>query len=214
MPLDHLHMTALEVAHSLPSPAIDALVNILLPHLDAILALPQQQRARLIKPTLSYDSAALALSFVPAATDDNNDNNNNENNSQTNDPYTYHHLRRDLYHATATAGVPIASRYVVPSAHLTIARFNTANVFSGGAGTMDPAPTRDLQKRREWIRAIESINTWLEAEYWPQPGTAGPEQIRPGGEWVVGEERGLDFRKGTLWYGGGETVRLGVGFGV
>jgi hypothetical protein len=30
----------------------------------------------------------------------------------------------------------------------------------------------------------------------------------------VGEERGLDFRKGTLWYGGGETVRLGVGFGV
>ena len=209
MPLDNLHMTALEVAHSLTSPAIDALVSTLLPHLDAILALPQQHRARLLKPTLSYDSAALALSFVPA--DDNNDNNNNNNDEAC----TYHHLRRALYHATASTGIAIGSRYVVPSAHLTIARFNTPNVFGGGAGIMDPAPTLDPQKRRDWIRAIESINAWLEAECWPQTGTGTRlEQIRPGGEWVVGEERGLDFRKGRLWYGGGETVRLGEGFVV
>jgi hypothetical protein len=29
----------------------------------------------------------------------------------------------------------------------------------------------------------------------------------------VGEEKGLEFRKGALWYGaGGETVLLGKGF--
>lgn len=102
----------------------------------------------------------------------------------------------------------MASRYVVPSAHLTIARFNTPNVFGGGDGVMDNTPTLDLKKRRRWIREIELINDWLEAKYWPQ----GEKEIVPGGEWIVGEERGIDFRKGRLWYGGGETIKLGTSF--
>jgi hypothetical protein len=28
----------------------------------------------------------------------------------------------------------------------------------------------------------------------------------------VGQEKGLDCRQGTLWYGGGETIRIGKGF--
>jgi hypothetical protein len=48
----------------------------------------------------------------------------------------------------------------------------------------------------------------LEREFWPTQ-----EGIRDGGEWIVGEEKGLEVRKGTLWYGsGGETVLVGEGF--
>lgn len=55
---------------------------------------------------------------------------------------------------------------------------------------------------------IEEINGWLREEFWQNEG----DERDFGKEWVVGTEKGLDFRKGTLWYGGGETVRLGEGF--
>ena len=203
MPLDNLHMTTMEVAHSLTIEEINHFVSILLPNVDAIVDLPYHHRARLIKPMVSYDSAALALSFVPASGEA-----LPEDRRASEDEYTYHHLRRDLYTSIQDAGVKVASRYVVPSAHLTIARFNTPNVFGGQDGPMCKAPTLDLQKRRHWIREIEMINNWLEAEYWPQKG----KETKPGGEWIVGEERGIDFRKGRLWYGGGETVKLGASF--
>jgi len=61
-----------------------------------------------------------------------------------------------------------------------------------------------------WLNGIEEINAWLESEFWPVDGQTGP--IKTGGEWIVGQEKGLDLRKGRLWYGGGETVRLGKGF--
>ncbi len=203
MPLDNLHMTAMEVTHSLTIEEINHLVSILLPNVDAIVDLPYHHRARLIKPMVSYDSAALALSFVPASGEA-----VPEDRRASEDEYTYHHLRRDLYTSIENAGVKVASRYVVPSAHLTIARFNTLNVFGGGDGPMDRGPALDPKKRRRWIREIELINAWLETEYWPQSG----KEIRPGGEWIVGDERGIDFRKGPLWYGGGETIKLGTSF--
>src|SRR5271170_1108110 len=199
MPIDNLHMTAMEVAHSLTAEEIDSLVKALLPKGKDIADL--SKRARLIKPMLSYDSAALALSFVPAAGE-------GLINKRTaaDDHYTYHHFRRDLYAAITAAGVNVGSRYVVPSPHLTIARFNSPNVFGGDP--MDAEVTLDMKKRKHWIHEIELINDWLSNEFWPQEG----HPIKAGGEWIVGEEKGLDFRKGTLWYGGGETIYLGKGF--
>ena len=203
MPLDNLHMTAMEITHSLTIEEIDHIVSILLPNVDAIVDLPYYRRARLIKPMVSYDSAALALSFVPATGEA-----VPEDRRASEDEYTYHHLRRDLYTAIENAGVKVASRYIVPSAHLTIARFNTPNVFGGTDGLMGNESTLDPKKRRRWIREIETINNWLKTEYWPQKGN----EIKAGGEWIVGEERGIDFRKGRLWYGGGETIKLGSSF--
>lgn len=199
MPIDNLHMTAMEVAHSLTAEEIDSLVKALLPKSKDIADL--SKRARLIKPMLSYDSAALALSFVPAAGE-------GLINGRTaaDDHYTYHHFRRDLYAAITAAGVNVGSRYVVPSAHLTIARFNSLNVFGGDP--MDAEVTLDMKKRKHWIHEIELINDWLGNEFWPQED----HPIKAGGQWIVGEEKGLDFRKGTLWYGGGETIYLGKGF--
>ena len=116
MPIDYLHMTAMEVAHSLTVSDIDLLVNALRPKSKEVADL--SKRARLIKPMLNYDSAALALSFVPAAGEG-----LIRERTAADDHFTYHHFRRDLYAAITEAGVNVGSRYVVPSAHLTVARF-------------------------------------------------------------------------------------------
>lgn len=201
MPLDSLHMTAMEVTHSKSAAEIDHLVSVLQSNCEKIADYPATHRSRLIKPMISYDSAALALSFVPAAGESVPEKWTSEN-----DAYSYHHLRRDLHSMIEKAGVSVGSRYVVPSAHLTIARFNTPNVFGGDV--KDISVALDLKKRKHWISEIETINKWLEAEFWPKEG----EGIKAGGEFIVGEEKGLDFRKGRLWYGGGETVYIGKGY--
>jgi hypothetical protein len=176
MPPQSLHMTALEITHSLTAPEIDSLVAQIHPILPAMANYTQTHRARLVKPVISFDAQALALSFLPAA-------------GLETDSYTYHHLRRDLFAQAQAGGVKVASRYVVPSAHLTIARFIKKHDF-------------DME---ELMRVVGELNGWLEKEVWGKG--------EKGGEWVVGEEKGLEVRKGTLWYGsGGETVLCGKGF--
>ena len=189
-------MTTLEVTHSLTAQEIDKLVSTLMPNAAEITDYTLGHRARLVKPLISYDAAAMALSFLPAA---------GEGSEKHDDSYTYHHLRRDLYNVTKSAGVAIESRYTVPSAHLTIGRFVTQDgLLYKKHGDIVPDPS----KMKEWVEAIDAINAWLEGEYWPKKS----EGVPAGGEWIVGQEKGLDFRQGTLWYGGGETIRLGTGF--
>ena len=198
---------------------------------------PFSHRARLVKPMLSYDSAAIALSFVPAAgeaptplepihTSDSDRTDEAETETRQDDAYTYHHLRRSLYELCINGGVEVTSRYTVPSAHLTIARFVTQDDISSAPqeGNEGPAQVQvegsttatkrvvvDKEKVKKLVEKIEEISAWLEEEYWPREYQQG-EDIKQGGEWVVGEGKGLDCRKGTLWYGGGETIRLGKGF--
>lgn len=176
MPRDNLHMTVLEITHSKTPETIAGLVAQMQPSLQEIVDWPREHRTVLVKPMLSYDAAALAISFVPAA--------DGEEAS-----YTYHHLRRDFYKLGVDSGVVIASRYTVPSAHITIGRFVT---------TRNHAPDGPLEMER-WVERIEEVNRWLEEEW---------AQFR----WVVGEERGIDCRIGRLWYGGGESVVVGEGF--
>lgn len=183
---------------------------------------------------LSYDSSAIALSFVPAAgearppsnaglSSDIDNPDPAEIETRQGDAFTYHHLRRSLYELSTSGGVEVASRYTVPSAHLTIARFVSQEdiSISPQERSEDSAQAQpdeydakgiivDSKKVFQLIEKIEDINAWLKEEYWPKEGQLG-ERIKEGGEWIVGEERGLDCRKGTLWYGGGETVRLGKG---
>jgi len=232
----------MEVAHSLSLSQIEALVSILLPVSRAIADLPSipDSQARLVKPMLSFDSAAFALSFVPAAGEALHSSSPHSR-TRSDDNFTYHHLRRTLHELITAAGVSIASRYIVPSAHLTIARFNSPNPFDV-SNPLDVVAGRDPHKRETLMQEVETINAWLESEFWPKMmGTkkdvtdsvniierteaateseegwdrnaAVKEVIKPGGEWTVGEESGLDFRKGTLWYGGGETIYLGRGIG-
>ncbi|KAK3394869.1 RNA ligase/cyclic nucleotide phosphodiesterase [Podospora didyma] len=207
MPLHRMHMTTLEVTHSRTAEHIASLVSALRPVIPLVTSLPYTRRARLVRPMLSYDLSAIALSFVPAAGEKvlspppvpplpanivhpgTGDGSTTEN-----DGYTYHHLRRDVFELAQSTGVGIESRYVVPSAHITIGRY---------LGHKDHETP---EQRAHWIKAIEDANSWLEKEVWD---VADGEFT---GEWIVGQEKGLDAHCGTLWYGGGRTIMMGEGF--
>lgn len=197
MPQDCLHLTALEMTHSKTAPEIQALVDAMRPSIPSVCDYTYDHRARLIKPSIGFDASALALSFVPASGEA-----LASNRTAQDDAYTYHHLRRDLYSLCSSTGVAVDSRYVVPSSHLTIGRFiNPADFENDGK--------YDASKMERFIKKIEEINGWLKEEFWPEENEG---KIKDGGEWIVGEEKGLNCRMGTLWYGRGEEVHLGKGF--
>ncbi|KAK2019078.1 hypothetical protein LZ32DRAFT_219987 [Colletotrichum eremochloae] len=198
MPQHSMHLTVLEVAHSKTPEEVTALTDATRPAIPYIADHTYSHRARLVKPMVSYDLSAFALSFLtaagepplgppPAATAV-------QKAVVEGDGYTYHHLRRDVFDLARSTGVEIESRYQVPSAHITLGRYLTE----------DDHATPEARAR--WVDAIEAVNSWLEGEVW---------DLKDGewvGEWVVGQERGLDARNGQLWYGGGRTIRLGEGF--
>ena len=187
MPQDSLHMTALEITHSLTAPEIDDLVEQSRSGIAAITDYTYSHRARIVKPSLSYDAQAFALSFLPAAGEPSTVD---PSRKPEDDDFTYHHLRRDLYALTSATGVKVASRYVVPSAHLTVGRFIKT------CDTETPDGKVDQARMKEIVQAVDEINDWLKTEFWPVDGQG----IKAGGEWIVGEGKGLDNRKGALWY--------------
>lgn len=207
MPPHRLHLTTLEVAHSRTPEEIAGMVSTIRSALPALTNLTYTSRSRLVKPWISYDLSALALSFLPAAGEKvlspapvlpHNKTiahpGMDGSSTETTDAYTYHHLRRDVFGLVQRTGVEIGSRYVVPSAHITLGRFLTQ------------ADHATPEQRRAWIQTIDDINTWLEQEVW---NVADGKFI---GEWIVGQERGLEARCGPLWYGGGRSVMSGEGF--
>lgn len=180
IPTEHMHITVLEIAHSLPYEQISAIVDrfpqdLVKTATDYTLT----HRTTLLKPKLTYDEGALTLTFLPAVED-----------------YTYLHLRRDLLNLFRAAGVKLESRYAMPSAHLTIGRFVT------------PAEKNLPSAMKKWVELLDEINDWLEADYWPKEG----QEAKKDGHWQPGEGMGLHLVKGRVWYGTGETVRLGEGF--
>lgn len=195
-----MHLTTLEVAHSRTAPEISAIVRQIRPTLPGLTSFTFHHRTRLVKPMLSYDLAAVAVSFLPAAGEQplhqSPSSSSAEHAADANDDggYTYHHLRRDVFDLALSSGVDIASRYVVPSAHITLGRYLT----------QEDHATAEMRER--WVEAIDEINAWLEREVWAR---ADVEFL---GEWIVGQERGLDARDGTLWYGGGRSIMVGEGF--
>ncbi|KHN99429.1 RNA ligase/cyclic nucleotide phosphodiesterase [Metarhizium album ARSEF 1941] len=199
MPTHRMHMTALEVAFSKTSREIGELVSALGPRVADIASYTRLHRARLVKPMVCYDTSAVAVSFVPASGEEPLSPPPTAPDAPPDavtqgDGYTYHHLRRDLFDKVHEAGLHVGSRYQVPSAHVTLGRF------------LDGADHDTAEKRAVWVKAIEDINQWLEKDVWDNKHA---EYI---GEWVVGHEKGLDARSGTLWYGGGRTILLGEGF--
>lgn len=196
MPTYKMHLTTLEVAFSKTPDEIAALVSALRPALPLITSYTHAHRARLVKPAISYDLSAFALSFLPASGEPSVSPAPTppDDPPSHGDPYTYHHLRRDLFALVRDAGVEVGSRYQVPSAHITLGRF------------LDDADHDTPDKRAAWIAAIDGLNDWLEREVWDRPDA---EFL---GEWGVGHEKGLDARCGTLWYGDGRTIIMGEGF--
>ncbi|RAK95190.1 uncharacterized protein BO80DRAFT_450441 [Aspergillus ibericus CBS 121593] len=204
-PPEQLHMTTLEIASCRPEPEIEGLVSHLQDHgvVPELVDFLFHHRTRLVKPMVSYDATAMALSFVPAAGEETTTAHNIEN-----DGYTYHHLRRDVSSIVTATGLQTRPRYIALSAHITIARFITQDGFvlenpnHAGGETVDHARVAALVER------VEKINEKLRQKYWFREDGV----ISRKGEWLVGEERGLEFCKGTSFYGGGDAVLVGKGF--
>ena len=78
---------------------------------------------------------------------------------------TYHHLRSALHSRITRSGVPIASRYVVPSAHITLARYVTSSASSASSAyNTDPRQLDDELSHQNLvclIHTIELINAYL-----------------------------------------------------
>ena len=201
MPPHRMHMTVLEIAHSKTPEEISAAVVPLRPIARDLADFTLAHRARLVRPQVTYDAGGVALSFLPAAGEPVVSPAASPAGVREGlevvggDPYTYHHLRRDVEGVLAGVGVAVGARYQVPSAHVTLARYLDGE---GELGT--------VEGRKEWVEAVEGINAWLEGEVW---GVSGGEGI---GEWIVGQERGLHLRCGTVWYGGGRSIIVGEGF--
>ncbi|KAK1993986.1 hypothetical protein LX36DRAFT_227861 [Colletotrichum falcatum] len=195
MPQHCMHLTALEVAHSKTPEEIAALADTMRPAIPYMTDYTHAHRARLVKPMVSYDLTAFALSFVPAAGEPPlGPATPPATAAAEGDGYTYHHLRRDLFDLALSAGVAIESRYQVPSAHITLGRYLTE------------ADHATPEARARWVGAVDAVNAWLEGEVWD------PKDGEWAGEWVVGQEKGLIARTGQLWYGGGRSIRVGEGF--
>ena len=191
MPQDCLHMTVLEIAHSLTPEALAALVDKIKPHMSEIASFLTEYPTRLLKPMLSFDDTAVALSYVPAAGEI-------SDGKGTDDQYTYLHLRRDLINLCRECRLEVNARYASPSCHLTIARFVTKETQSSGV-------TSKCSAIKSWVSVIEELNEMLARDYWPQGAESDA------GTWIVGAQRGLDIREGTLWYGGGTSLHVGSG---
>ncbi|KAI8821658.1 RNA ligase/cyclic nucleotide phosphodiesterase [Fimicolochytrium jonesii] len=171
VPGSYLHLTVLEIAHSRTPEEIASLVEVLRPHFGRIKDCLAGQSSRLVHPQLSFDAGAIALSFVP----------------DVSASYTHHHLRRDVSEAVRKSRTPLKARYVVPTAHITVARFVSISDFG-----RDGQPT-DLARVAKWIRTIEEINRELKSEVWSQPSSS----------WEIGPESLTAFF-GTNWYGHAE----------
>ncbi|CAG7954296.1 unnamed protein product [Penicillium salamii] len=184
VPPENLHMTTLEICCEKNRGQITELIDKIDPKMWEDMAnYTLDHRARLVKPVISYDTSALALSFVPAAGED-----DAAAYSGKDDGFTYHHLRRDLYNKVTTNGVPIGARYTVPSAHVTIAR-----VVKPAMATErnSASPVEPDAEAAQLVTGIEDLNCELRSNVWRRLGD--PSQ----GEWVVGHEKGLELIWGT-----------------
>jgi hypothetical protein len=184
-------MTTLEIRSERTGPEVDEICASLVQSgsLQELTNYTLTHRARLVKPIVSIDTSAIALSFLPAAVEE-----DSSSYSGKDDTFTYHLLRRDLYDIVTRSGCPIAARYTLPSAHITIARFVRPDGSEGDLRTVENYAANLVSK-------LDNINEKL-----------GLNQYAVRGEWVIGHEKGLELMKGRTWFGKGDSVELGKGF--
>ncbi len=198
MPPWRMHLTTLEAAHSKTAEEIRDILSTVRPVLADTLSQTHNHRSRLVKPMISYDLSAFALSFLPAAGEPALSpapmQPDTAENVVEGDELTYHHVRRAVFDKVQGSGLLVGSRYQVPSAHITLGRY------------LSQEDHDTPEKRQAWVQAIDEINEWLEKEVWDK---ADGEFL---GEWMVGQEKGLEARCGTVWYGEGRQVMQGEGY--
>lgn len=121
----NLHITLMDVQTRAPPAEIEQLVLRMRPHVEAIVGRVKGPFT-LTRPKLMLDKNAIALTWVPADTLDDDPNMPTLAQAPHNGVQSrYNHLqcRYDLYQGCASAGFTPHMRYVSLSAHCTLARF-------------------------------------------------------------------------------------------
>lgn len=185
MPRECLHMTALEINNSEPIEKVLKNMELIKPHVDQLLN-PAGETPILMRPLVCFDASALALTFVPI---DHPVDHKKEETDVTATPKEiqtgYTHYRAQLYETvTKVAGIDVDSRYQVPSAHITIARF------------VKEIPPEAIDAI---LNQVKELNAWLDESY------SDPNKF----SWKIREERANVCRYGRLWYGGGTSEGTG-----
>ncbi|WEW59165.1 hypothetical protein PRK78_004634 [Emydomyces testavorans] len=143
-----------------------SLVQEMLDYPATLASAKEPRAAHLGKPMLLFDSVGVAVSFVPVGKH----------------PYTYHHLRTDLYGMALRSAVKIDTCYTACTGHITLGRFISTKTFNLES-------KEATQKRFEaWVDTIQSINQELRESYWT-----------PEWSWVIGEEKGLEMQIGPCF---------------
>lgn len=187
MPRECLHLSVLEIIHSAPVESVLTNLDLLRPYINELLN-PIDNAPVLMRPLVCFDSSALALTFVPIdhAIQKLPHSKFGIDATEKEARYSYTHYRASLYETvTNVAGVNVESRYQVPSAHVTIARF---------IKELSPDAIDSL------LSEIEKLNQWLDAEY------SDPSKFA----WRLGQERATECRYGRIWYGGGASEGQGL----
>ena len=185
MPIKDMHTTVLEVTHSEPLSYVLSLAKQLALIIPELIYLPiTTHGCRLVKPLITFDAAGVALSFVPQS--------QILSKGRDHSIPTIHHLRGTLWQRMTNTGVAIQSRYRVPTAHITLARFvsgGTTNVTTLSPAVDEQYFECSMETVRMFMDTIEQLNEVLENDMTV---------------WEVNDE--LVCRVGDLWYGGGWTV--------
>lgn len=145
-PAEDLHMTLLDVVSCVPRGRVEEV----LPVMDVPLVMAharQGVKCRLEAPMIMVDANAMAISFLPAARDDDPD------------PRSHLRMRRELWDGCRANGTVPEMRYVAMSAHVTLVRFLRDIVLEPGVmeSLLDNLQAIDLSDLTEWQIMKEDI---------------------------------------------------------
>lgn len=176
--MTHRHLSVIEFSHRHEQTVLEGVMDQLtFCTLQSVLRLPARMAKRhgmlilLTRPMVSFDSAGIALSFVPAVAKRGS---------------TYHDLRNELQKLALMSPIEIDTCYTAATAHIAIARFiRQPFVTDLSAGSVMTGAV----KARKFLDLIGDINRELEETLWPEFA------------WNLVEEHGLEVQMGYLKFG-------------
>ena len=178
VPETHRHLSVIEFSHRHQQTVLeDFKVQLTASIVDSMLDLPavvarKTSPISLIRPSVAFDAAGVALCFVPAV---------------VNSPAkTYHDLRNELQKLALSRPIQIDTCYTAATAHIAIARF-IKEPFVSDESRKDGRS--GAQKARMFLKILDEINADLRAQYW--------ENL----DWDLIEEHGLELQMGYLKFG-------------
>jgi hypothetical protein len=213
IPVLHQHLTVLELSHRHSVPQLQATYDALTKETAQAMtnipsSLPKCQTIRLVKPFLSFDEKAVAVTFVPDASNASYATNgyasDEDDKVHDSDHFTYQHLRSEMHKLAMKSGIKIDTCYTTATAHITLGRFIGDSVFAPSSVNHDAdgANDDDTQTRtRNFVKLVQEINKELESSLWGEDGM----------KWVIAGDKGLECQFGYVKWGRVAQLAANIG---